>query len=118
MGTTPDLPPRLADDAATCLRRRLAMIIFSPRRIAQAEKREDESMNGTWHVREIAGKRADVYELPGGAAPRFGVLYLHPTGLETLVGQAAFTHLFDELRLACVCPHGQMSWWADRRCSA
>jgi S-formylglutathione hydrolase len=75
-------------------------------------------MNGTWHAHEIAGKRADVYEPPGGAPPRFGVLYLHSGGLETLVGQAAFTRLFDELRLACVCPHGQMCWWADRRCSA
>jgi pimeloyl-ACP methyl ester carboxylesterase len=73
-------------------------------------------MNGTWHARDIAGKRADVYELPGGAAPRFAVLYLHPAGLETLVGRTAFTRLFDELRLVCVCPHGPMSWWGDRRC--
>jgi S-formylglutathione hydrolase len=73
-------------------------------------------MNGTWHVHDIAGKRADVYELPGGVRPRFGVLYLHSGGLETLVDQHAFTGLFDELRLTCVCPHGQMSWWTDRRC--
>jgi S-formylglutathione hydrolase len=73
-------------------------------------------MNGTWHTRDLAGKRADVYELPPGARPRFGVLYLHPVGLETLVGDAAFTRLFDELGLACVCPHGQRSWWTDRNC--
>ena len=24
--------------------------------------------------------------------------------------------LFDELHLACVCPHGQRSWWGDRVC--
>lgn len=74
-------------------------------------------MNGTWHAHDIAGKRADVYELPGGVPPRFAVLYLHSGGLETLVGQTAFTRLFDESRLACVCPHGQMSWWTDRRCA-
>src|SRR5262245_8712626 len=74
-------------------------------------------MNGTWHARDLAGKRADVYQLAGGAPPRFGVLYLHSGGLETLVGKMAFTRLFDELRLACVCPPGQMSWWADRRCT-
>src|SRR6516225_4695671 len=73
-------------------------------------------MNGTWQTIDIAGKPADVYALPGGVRPRFGVLYLHPVGLETLVGNTAFTRLFNELRLACVCPHGQRSWWADRVC--
>jgi S-formylglutathione hydrolase len=73
-------------------------------------------MNGTWQTVDIAGKPADVYTLPGGARPRFGVLYLHPVGLETLVGNTAFTHLFDELRLACVCPHGRRCWWTDRVC--
>lgn len=73
-------------------------------------------MNGTWHGHEVAGKRVDVYTPPAGAAARFAVLYLHSGGLETLAGKGAFTRLFDELRLACVCPHGQMSWWGDRRC--
>lgn len=71
-------------------------------------------MNGTWLVHDIAGKRADVYTPP--ARPRFGILYLHPVGLETLVGNVAFTRLFDELHLACICPHGQRSWWTDRIC--
>ncbi len=75
-------------------------------------------MNGTWNTLEIAGKSADVYELEGGLKPRFGVLYLHGSGLETLRGRTAFTRLFDELRLACVCPAGQVSWWADRICPA
>jgi S-formylglutathione hydrolase len=73
-------------------------------------------MTGTWHSVDLAGKPADVYHLPGNTRPRFGVLYLHPVGLETLVGNTAFTRLFDELRLVCVCPHGQRSWWADRIC--
>jgi S-formylglutathione hydrolase len=73
-------------------------------------------MTGTWQTVDLAGKPADVYHLGGAAAPRFGVLYLHPVGLESLVGNTAFTRLFDEFRLACVCPHGQRSWWADRLC--
>ena len=64
---------------------------------------------------DIGGKPADVYDPPGGR-PRFGILYLHPVGLESLAGNAAFTTLFDELRLGCICPHGQRSWWTDRIC--
>jgi esterase/lipase superfamily enzyme len=73
-------------------------------------------MTGTWTKADIAGKTADVYDPPGEARPRFGVLYLHGYGLETLAGADAFTKLLAELRLACVCPHGQRSWWADRVC--
>jgi esterase/lipase superfamily enzyme len=71
-------------------------------------------MSGTWTAETIAGKRADVYEPPH--PPRFGVLHLHGVGLETLRDNPAFTRLFQELNLACVCPHGQRSWWADRVC--
>jgi S-formylglutathione hydrolase len=74
-------------------------------------------MNGAWNTVEISGKRADVYELAGAARPRFGVLYLHGHGLETLRNNRVFTRLFDELRLVCVCPHGGRSWWADRICA-
>src|SRR5207248_6627866 len=35
---------------------------------------------------------------------------------ETPRDRPAFTALLDELRLACVCPHGRRSWWADRVC--
>jgi pimeloyl-ACP methyl ester carboxylesterase len=72
-------------------------------------------MNGTWTTPEIGGKTADVYEPPGH--PRFGVLHLHGAGLESLRDRPAFTRLFDELALACVCPRGQRSWWADRICA-
>lgn len=71
-------------------------------------------MQGTWTTVELAGKIADVYE--PAARPRFGVLHLHGYGLETLRDRPAFTRWFDELRLACICPHGQHSWWADRIC--
>ena len=50
------------------------------------------------------------------AGRQFGILYLHSGGLETLVDKPAFTRVFDELGLACMCPHGQMCWWADRIC--
>src|ERR1700709_2257471 len=73
-------------------------------------------MNGTWTRVEIAGKPADVFDPPGEQRPRFGVLFLHPVGQETLSGTPAFTSLFNELRLACVCPAGGFSWWADRIC--
>lgn len=73
-------------------------------------------MNGAWSTAEIAGKAADVYEPSGAGPPRFGVLALHGVGLKTLRDRPAFTRLFDELHLACVCPHGQRCWWADRIC--
>ena len=53
-------------------------------------------MNGTWTTLEIAGKTAEVYDLPGGKRPRFGVLHLHGVGLETLRDNPSVTRLFDE----------------------
>src|SRR5262245_42342948 len=41
-----------------------------------------EGMQGTWTSQTIAGKTADVFDPP--ERPRFGVLHLHPFGLETL----------------------------------
>lgn len=72
-------------------------------------------MSGSWQVVEIDGKAADVFE-PGRPHIRFGILHLHGAGLETLVDKPAYTRMFDELGLACVCPHGQRSWWGDRVC--
>jgi S-formylglutathione hydrolase len=71
-------------------------------------------MVGTWSEVRIAGKPADVYD-PAGR-PRFGILYLHGVGLETLRDNPVYTALFAELALACVCPHGGRCWWADRLC--
>ena len=73
-------------------------------------------MRGDWTQELIAGKPADVYEPVGVDRPRFGILHLHGVGLETLRDKPAFTRLFDELKLACICPHGQRSWWGDRVC--
>jgi pimeloyl-ACP methyl ester carboxylesterase len=72
-------------------------------------------MNGTWSTADIAGKPADVYD-PPGERPRFGVLFLHPHARETLRDNAAYSALLDEHSLACVCPYGARSWWADRIC--
>ncbi len=74
-------------------------------------------MSGTWETVEIGGKPADLFEPAGTPRPRFGVLHLHGAGLETLRDKPAFTRLFQELRLGCVCPHGQRSWWGDRVCA-
>ena len=74
-------------------------------------------MTNDWTRLTIGGKIADVYDPTGPIRPRFGILYLHGAGLETLVDKPAFTRLFDELNVACVCPHGQRSWWGDRICA-
>jgi S-formylglutathione hydrolase len=74
-------------------------------------------MHGNWTSVSIGGKAADVYEPPDTPSPRFGVLYLHSGGLETLRDRPTYTKLFDELNLICVCPHGQWSWWGDRVCA-
>jgi len=71
---------------------------------------------GGWTTEEIGGKRADVYDPPGAAPPRFGVLYLHPVGLETPRQSEAYTRELARHGLACVAPHGGRCWWADRVC--
>src|SRR5262245_59609193 len=70
-------------------------------------------MAGVWRTVEIAGKPAAVYE-PAVDRPRFGVLHLHDARGEPLGDRPAFTRLFNELRLACVCPFAPRSWWTDR----
>jgi S-formylglutathione hydrolase len=72
-------------------------------------------MHGAWTTETIAGKSADVYS--PAKNPHFGVLYLHGVGLETLRDKPAFTKWFDELQLACICPHGGRCWWTDRVCT-
>jgi len=69
-----------------------------------------------WTQIEIAAKTTDVFDPPIGR-PLFGILHLHDVGLTMLRDKPAFTRLFDELRIACVCPHGQRSWWSDRVCA-
>jgi S-formylglutathione hydrolase FrmB len=78
---------------------------------------KDDCMHGAWTQETVAGKKVDVYELAGGARPRFAILFLHGAGLETLVENSVYTGLLEELHLACACPHGDHSWWADRVCA-
>jgi esterase/lipase superfamily enzyme len=75
-------------------------------------------MKGTWTTHSLAGKAVEAYGPAGADGLRYGVLYLHDGGLTTLREIPAFTRVFDELHLACVCPHGQFSWWGDRICRA
>ena len=70
-----------------------------------------------WMTVDIGGKGADVFEPSQDARAQFGVLHLHGIGLETLIDRPVFTRWLEDLQLACVCPHGQRSWWADRICS-
>ncbi len=70
-----------------------------------------------WTTEDIGGKPADVWDVAGGSAPRFPVIYLHGVGLETLTDRPGFTHWLEKLQLACICPHGQQSWWTDRICA-
>lgn len=73
-------------------------------------------MKGTWTRETIGSKPADVLTFPGVGNPRFGVLFLHPIGLETLADRPAFTSALEKRGLVCVCPHGKQSWWLDRIC--
>lgn len=73
-------------------------------------------MDGQWTRETVADKAVDIYSLPNDQQPRFGVLFLHPLGLETLVDNKAYTRWFDEYRMVCLCPHSQRSWWTDRIC--
>jgi S-formylglutathione hydrolase len=84
--------------------------------VARKSTGKENGMHGTWAQQTIAGKTVDLYDLSSPIRPRFAILFLHATGLDTLVNKPAFTKLFDELRIACACPHGQRSWWADRIC--
>jgi S-formylglutathione hydrolase len=72
-------------------------------------------MNGAWSNLEIAGKTVEVYDPPGNS-PRFGMLFLHPLGLETVRGRPAFERILGQRKVACLCPHVKRSWWVDRIC--
>jgi S-formylglutathione hydrolase FrmB len=72
-------------------------------------------MGATWTRLEVAGKPADVFD-PVPGPPRFGLVYLHGVSQETLADKSTYTRLFDEIRLGCICPAGDQSWWSDRTC--
>src|SRR5262245_4352327 len=77
----------------------------------------EPAMNATWQRVEIDGKPADVLEPADGAAPRFGVLFLHGQDETTLAASPTYSQLLNELGMACICPHGRRCWWADRICA-
>jgi S-formylglutathione hydrolase len=68
---------------------------------------------GTWTTIELDGKPAEVFDAD---RTRFGLIYLHGAGRESLSDQPAYTKLFDELGLSCVRPAGGSAWWSDRLC--
>lgn len=72
-----------------------------------------------WTTAEVAGHPVEIYEPSGvggsgGPSGQQALVFLHPARPELLRGREAFTRIFDELGLVCVCPHGGPSWWADR----
>ena len=71
-------------------------------------------LNG-WSRTMIGGKAADVFDPP--RKPRFGLVFLHGVGMETLADDAVFTNLLAKHDLACVAPYGQRSWWLNRVCA-
>ena len=71
-------------------------------------------MVGIWTNESIGGKLAEIYQPPNAVKPRFGVLFLHPVGNETLRDRPAYTRILDELRMPCVCPMAPYTWWTDR----
>ena len=69
-----------------------------------------------WQQVAIGGKQADVY-FPSQRSPEnFSVLFLHGHGRITLNDNPVYTAHLERLGLACVCPHGERSWWGDRVC--
>jgi len=70
----------------------------------------------SWQQLDIAGKRADIFFPSRRAAANFAVLFLHGHALLTLKDNEVYTAQLDKLGLACVCPHGQRSWWGGRIC--
>lgn len=76
-------------------------------------ERQAEMLPG-WSQLEIAGKKADVFDPP--SRPRVALIFLHNVHLETLANNPTYTNLLRQRNVACVCPHGQHSWWLDRVC--
>src|SRR5947209_16838719 len=69
-------------------------------------------MSGTWTSVDIAGKPAEIYDPP--VPPRFGLIYLHGIGQETLSDKQKYTDVFAAMNLGCVVPRGGFTWWSDR----
>lgn len=65
-----------------------------------------------WSSTQVAGKAVELFE--PDVKPRFAALFLHGLSLKTLAESPVFTGELAKHNLACLCPHGQRSWWLDR----
>ena len=67
-----------------------------------------------WESLTIVGRSADVFT--PADRPRFVLVLLSDLDGVTLKDNPAWTSLLIANRMACVCPDGGESWWADRVC--
>jgi S-formylglutathione hydrolase FrmB len=65
-----------------------------------------------WTSATIGGRPADVFE--PADRPRFVLLFLSDLDEVTPRDNPVWTTLFEANRIACVCPAGAETWWADR----
>lgn len=72
-------------------------------------------MSLEWGSAGVFGRPADIFETPVPAA-NFALIYLHGVGQESLKDKPVYTQLLAELGLNCICPPGDLGWWADRIC--
>lgn len=70
----------------------------------------------SWQTVEIAGKTADIFEPSRLSDSARAVLFLHGHGLQTLIGNAAYSAEFERRGLRAICPHGKRSWWLPVIC--
>jgi len=67
-----------------------------------------------WESLTIEGRSADVFT--PADRPRFVLVFLSDLDGMTIKGNAVWTSLLQANRIACVCPDGGESWWANRVC--
>ncbi|CAN5181348.1 hypothetical protein BH11PLA2_BH11PLA2_07570 [soil metagenome] len=67
-----------------------------------------------WSSTRISNIAACIYT---ATLPKYGLLFLHPHGDETLAHQSAnpaWTDALTAAGIACCCPLASRTWWADR----
>jgi S-formylglutathione hydrolase FrmB len=72
---------------------------------------------GTWSETFVAGHPCDLFEPDQPSEERFVVIYLHGVHLTRLVGNAAFSGVFEQHGLRVIAPRTGRSWWTDRVCA-
>lgn len=76
----------------------------------------DTALLSRWQRLRGAGRELELF-VPAGAESLAGVvLFLHGHGEVLLSDNPVFTRLFQQHRLAVVCPSGRRSWWLDVVC--